>query len=89
MINPLSLLVEACEYLADGARAAQQPKVTAQEVGDVLAAIDVLVYRSCFTDEELRTAKFRRLIELKHLHGDAEVLGVSASTGQPYAGVSG
>jgi len=87
MINPLSLLVEACEYLSDGARAAQQPRVTAQEVGDVLAAIDVLVYRDMFTDEELRAAKFRRLIELKKLHGDEAVLGVS--TGKPFTGVSG
>ncbi len=50
-------------------------ELLAKEVGDLLAAIDVLVYRGFFKDEELRTAKYAKLIRLRERYGVEQVFG--------------
>ena len=46
-----------------------------QEIGDVLAAIDVLVNRGLMTDMELRTAKYGKLQKMAEQFGHGAVFG--------------
>jgi len=47
----------------------------AGEVGDLLAAVDVLVNRRFLKDEELRVAKYGKLIDLRERYGVEQVFG--------------
>jgi len=46
-----------------------------QEIGDVLAAIDVLVNRGLMTDMEIRTAKYAKLQKMAEQFGHGAVFG--------------